>query len=205
MKALIALLAAFPVLAPGQHTRHNFTFGAGAAMPKDDLEPFFRTSPVISVTYGYRFLPYLQVEGGLDTVFGAAESDRWVPGYYGPVKIQNYQFLVPFGGRAILPLWGDRLLFYGGGGGLYMNYAEFLSQPYYGYPADCYYCTGRSGWGYYALAGASVALDEGRHFRLGVTVKRFQGETEGDYYGAVPPVRTTDSWLNILGEFTFSF
>ncbi len=186
------------------YPHHNFTFGLGAAMPKADLDPYFITRPGIEFGYGYRFARYFQADAGLDMVFGAGHVRDYLDTGFGPLRIRDRQFFIPFGGRAILPVLNGRLLFSGGGGGAYMRYAELLSQPSDYYHIDCPVCTTRDGWGYYALADVSVFLDRNKHFRVGAVAKSYRGHTEGGTISGVP-VRTNDRWLNILGEVGFSF
>jgi len=176
----------------------------GAADPKSDLSPYYAIKPAIAIGYGYRFLRYLQADVGLDMVFGAAHVRDYLNTGFGPLRIKDRQYFVPFGGRAILPLAHGRLLISGGGGGAYMRYAELLHQPSYSYRVDCPVCLSRDGWGYYALADVTGFLDRGQHFRVGVQAKSYRGDTEGDSLGGVP-VRTNDHWLNILGILGFSF
>ncbi len=183
---------------------HNFTFGVGAAEPKSELASYYVNRPGISIGYGYRFMRYLQADTGFDMVFGAAHVKDYLETGIGPLRIRDRQFFVPFGGRAILPLAGGRLLISGGGGGAYMRYAELLHQPSYDFKIDCPVCLTRDGWGYYALADVSGFVDRGQHFRVGVQAKSYRGHTEGDSLGGVP-VRTKDQWLNILGTIGFSF
>ena len=63
----------------------------------------------------------------------------------------------------------------------------------------------RSGWGYYGMAGFSVALDQAQHFRLGVTPMIYRGTTNGQGLGNVPAFETRDKWINVMAEFRFSF
>jgi hypothetical protein len=199
------LLAAQPRLHYSDYyPHHNFTFGMGDAQPRGDLEPYFVQKPLISIGYGYRFLRYLQADVGLDIVFGAAHVRDYLETDFGPLRIRDRQFFVPFGGRAILPLFSDRVQIFGGGGGAYMRYAELLRQPSSYFKIDCPVCLTRDGWGYYALAGASVFLDRGRHFSVGGLAKAYRGHTEGENLAGVPR-RTMDHWLNALGQFGFSF
>jgi hypothetical protein len=202
----LALLAA-PVLVPAQdyYPRHNFTFGLGAAQPRADLKGLFQDRPGVSFGYGYRFQRYFQADAGLETVFGAADVRDYLDTGFGPLRIRDYQFFVPLGGRAILPLFGGRLLFSGGGGGAYMRYTELLHQPSQYWNIDCPVCSSRSGWGYYALLDVSAYLDRGQHFRLGAVSKVYRGHTDGDPLAAVPGVQTRDHWVNIMGQVGFSF
>jgi hypothetical protein len=86
-----------------------------------------------------------------------------------------------------------------------MRYTELLRQPSDYFRIDCRVCNSRYGWGYYGLLGASFAFDSRQRFRLGVTAKVYQGHTDGDPLGFIPPLRTRDRWVNIFGEFGVSF
>jgi hypothetical protein len=200
-------LAAVGLHGQDYYTRHNFTFGVGAAQPRGELRSLFADSPVVNVGYGYRFYRYFQADIGLDTAFGAAGVRDFLSTAFGDLRIRDYQFMLPMGGRVVVPFAGERFQFHAGGGGAYLRYTERIRQPfqYSGYRIDCAVCSSRDGWGYYALLGANVALDRYRHFRLGVSSKVYRGHTDGDPLGAVPPLRTRDHWVNIVGEFGFSF
>jgi hypothetical protein len=184
---------------------HNFTFGVGAARPRGDLGPALTDAPAITVGYGYRFHRYFQADIGLDMAFGAADVRDYLQTGIGDLRIRDREYFLPLGGRAIIPVLGGRLQFSGGGGGAYMRYAESVRQPSDYFRVDCPVCTSRSGWGWYALVNASLAIDRGQHFRLGVTGKSYRGDTEGEPLGNVPGLRTHDKWLSIFGQFGFSF
>lgn len=204
MKLLFVLAAAVPLSAQ-YYPQHNFTLGAGAGLPRGDLRGPFADSAGLGIGYGYRFHRYFQADVGLDTLFGAAGVREFVETEIGFLRIKDYQFLLPFGGRAILPLAGGRVLVSGGGGGVYMRYSERIRQPSSYFRVDCPFCSSRSGWGSYALVGTRVALDSGRHLWLGATGKIYRGHTEGESLGSVPSIRTRDRWVNVFGEFGFSF
>ena len=205
MKTLLLLAAAGPLLAQPWYPRNNFTIGVGAGRPKAELAGPFTDSPGLSIGYGYRFRRYLQADVGLDSVFGAARVNDYLSTGYGDRRIRDYQFLIPFGARAILPLEHGRFLISGGGGGVHLRYTELLSQPSEYFKIDCRVCSSRTGWGYYGLVAATVVLDRHQHFRFGVTTKVYQGHTDGDPLGNVPGFRTRDRWVNVFGEFGVSF
>ncbi|HOK46674.1 MAG TPA: hypothetical protein PLA43_07140 [Bryobacteraceae bacterium] len=209
MKPIIFSLALAAVAgvaaAQDYYPRHNFTFGVGAAQPRADLNGLFKNSPGISFSYGYRFARNFQADAGFETVFGAADVRDFLNTEFGPVLIKDYQYFVPLGGRAILPLIGGRLLFSGGGGGAYMRYSERLRQPSDFFRIACPVCTSRSGWGYYALVDISTFVDNSQHFRVGVVSKVYRGHTNGEPLAALPGVRTRDHWVNIMGQVGFSF
>ncbi len=199
------MLAAATAGAQPDYRRHNFTLGAGAGRPQGGIRGPLGDSPGIAFGYGYRFHPNFQADAGLDVLFGAAGIRDFLDTALGPLRIRDREFLLPFGGRAILPFLNGRLQIAGGGGGAFMRYAEMLRQPGEYFRIDCPYCAARNGWGYYALVNASVALDRYQHFRLGVTAKKYRGHTSGDPLGYVPDLKTKDHWLNLFVEFGYAF
>jgi hypothetical protein len=204
---LIAAAGLLPAQIPEplSYRRHTFTVGGGAGLPRGELRPLFSDSFGLALGYGYRFHRFFQADVGVDMVIGAAGVRDYLNTDFGDRRIRDYQLLVPFGGRAILPLFHERLQFYGGGGGTHFRYFERLSQPSEYFRLDCPVCTARNGWGYYATVGMNVAVDRAQHFRLGVASRVYRGHTDGDPLGPVPGVRTRDHWVNVMGEFGFSF
>lgn len=207
MRPFVAVLAlAAPLAAQSWYPKHTFTVAAGAAQPRAHLASLLKDSALFGFGYGYRFHRNLQIDTGLDTIFYAARvRDFLDTRTFGPLRIRDYQFLIPFGARAVLPLDRGRFLVSAGGGGVRFQYTELLRQPGEYLRLDCYVCNTRGGWGYYGLVAGSVALDRHKHFRLGVTGKVYQGHTRGDPLGPFPPSRTRDRWANVMGEFGIAF
>ncbi|MDX1980506.1 MAG: hypothetical protein SFV51_09580 [Bryobacteraceae bacterium] len=212
MRNLILLggLALLPVLAAAQENyprfpKHNFTLGLGAGVPQADLRTLFDPKVGMNFAYGYRFHRNFQLDAGVDSVFGAAGVRDFVDTELGAQRIRDFQFMVPAGGRAIIPLAQGRLLLFGGGGGAYLRYQEQISQPSDYYRIACPYCTARSGWGYYATVGFQVFFDQYRRFSLTLAPKVYRGHTDGQPLGAVPALRTRDHWVNVMAQFGFSF
>jgi hypothetical protein len=202
--AAAILLVAMPVMAQAPFRKHFLSVGAGGGVPGAEVKPFLASSPVFRFGYGYRFMKNFQADAGMDTVFHAARIRDFYESDFGDLRIKDYQFLVPLGGRAVIPI--RRVMLSAGGGGAYIRYQERVRQPFgENFRIDCPVCRSRSGWGYYGLVGVSVALDRYEHFRLGVTTRVFRGRTDGDAFGSVPAIRTRDTWINTAGEFTFSF
>jgi len=202
---LLLVAAASTALGQYRYPRHNFTVGGGAGRPRGELAGLLGDSPALTVGYGYRLHRNLQVDVGLDALFGAAGIQDYLPSQFGDLRIRDYQFLIPAGMRAILPLERGRLLLSAGGGGVHMRYTELLRQPSDYFSIDCRVCSSRYGWGYYGLVGASVGLDRQQRFRFGVTAKAYQGYTNGDPLGALPGLRTRDRWVNVFGELGIGF
>ncbi len=206
-RLLLVLLMAAPVFAQIPFAKNYVTIGGGAGIPGGELKPFLDTSPVLRVGYGYRFLRNFQADIGFDTVFYAANIKDYQSTQFGDLRIRDFQFMLPLGGRAVLPLASERLLLYAGGGGAYLRYQERVRQPFSGtgYRIDCPTCRSRSGWGYYGLLGMAYALDRNQHFRIGFTTRVYRATTSGDAFGPLPAFSTKDQWVNTAAEFTVSF
>lgn len=188
-----------------RYSKHNFNIGLGAGVPQADLRGYFDPRIGLNFGYGYRFHRNFQLDAGLETVFGAAGVRDFLDTSFGPRRIRDVQYMLPVGGRAIIPVAGGRVLLFGGGGGAYLRYQEHLSQPNDYIRIDCPVCVGRGGWGYYATAGATVYLDRYRRFSLTMAPKIFRGHTSGSSIGSVPGIRTRDHWINLMPQFGFSF
>ena len=201
------LLATAPVWAQSTYKKHNFSAGAGAALPGGDLDPYLRTAPALRINYGYRFLRLFQADIGLDVGIGSARIKDFYESQFGELRIRDYQYMLPAGGRVVVPLADEKVQLYAGGGAAWLKYAERVRQPFAdsGYTIECPVCRSRSGWGTYGLVGGSVALDRAKMFRLGVTTKVYRATTDGDSFGTLPAIRTKDLWINLAGEFTISF
>lgn len=186
--------------------RNQVWASMGAALPGHDLGNVYQLAPAWGFGYGFRPLRYLQLDAGLDMAYNSAEVDYY---YYnpawGPLRVRDFQYFVPLGGRVIAPLAHGRFEIYGGGGAAYMRYAELLSQPNNYVNLGCPTCQARDGWGYYATAGFDVALDRGQHFRLGAASKVYRATTQGAPVGATPPWSTRDQWINTYLTFAFAF
>jgi hypothetical protein len=207
MRILLPLLI-FSVAAFGQgYRRHNIMVNGGAGIPRGEIRQLFSTSGGIGALYGYRFHPYFQAEAGYETLFGAADVRDFQNTPFGQLRIRDYQQFLPFGGRVIVPLKGDRIQLHAGGGGAYFRYSERIRQPFgnQGFRIDCPSCATRDGIGYYGLVGASFALDQAQHFRVGFGSKVYRGATEGDALGLAPGSRTVDRWINVYGTFGVAF
>ncbi len=202
-----AILAQFRV-GRTNYQQHSFSLGAGGGMPGGDLQPLLSARPALRLNYGYRFMKNFQADLGFDTVFHAAKVNDYYESRFGDLRIKDYQFFVPMGGRAIVPVARNRVQFHAGGGAAWMTYREQIRQPFNGdsgIRVDCPVCSSRSGWGYYALLGSTFAIDRAQIFRLGFTSKLYRGRTAGGSIGPIPEVRTHDQWLTTAAEFSVNF
>jgi hypothetical protein len=200
------MLAAVPLAAQERLTgRFSLTVGGGAGVPGQDLEGLMTDSGLLRVGFGYRFSRYLQADTGLDAVIHAAGVDFSQSTIIGNLRVRDNEYLVPFGGRVILPI--GRVELFAGGGGAYLHYAEQVSVPGGGSDNhfNCTICTSRGGWGYYATAGVMAAVDRRRRLWVGVESRGFRGRTSGDPLGSVPSVETHDQWVDTAAVLTVRF
>ncbi len=203
--ALLVTVLAIPMSAQ-YYQRHYFTIGGGGGAPGGRIGGgILDVSPALRIGYGFRFHRFFQVEGGLDTVFHAARINDYFESRFGDLRIKDYQYMVPVGGRAVVPLWRERILFSAIGGGAYLRYQEQIRQPFEDARVDCRPCRSRSGFGYYAGLGASIAMDPLRRFRLGTSIRVYRAGIGGDAFGRIPSIRTYDTWVVPTLDLTVSF
>ncbi len=203
---ILGILAlALPLAAESPYPKYNFTFGAGAGLPGGQLRGPFANSAGISAGFGYRWKKYIQADVGLDTLFGAGRVRDFVYTELGYLRIRDFQWLIPFGGRLVLPVRDGRVQLSVGGGGAYLRYSERLRQPSSYYHFECPECSSRGGWGTYGLVGGSYSLDRYQRFHVGITSKIYRGHTSGSSIGGVPAAETLDRWINVFADFTVSF
>ncbi len=170
--------------------KHMFTIGSGAAIPAGDLKQFMSPSAALRFKYGYRFTRTIQADFGLDMVIHAAginESGK-----------QDFEFMIPLGGRVILPLFSDSFEPFAGVGGAYMTYNEARGSY-------CAGCVSRGGWGFYGTAGANVALEQKKHVGLGIEAQYLKGTTSGKLLGTGVAFESKDRWLTTTLNLVFRF
>ena len=181
--------------------RNNITVGGGPAIPSSS---YLSTAPLVMVSYGYRFNRLFQADAGFEAAFGAANNQNAEATNFGPVQGGDHEFMIPMGGRVIIPSRFKRMEFSAGVGAVYLHYSETV--PNNGLVATgCYSCTSRGGWGGYWLVNASYFLDENHNFHVGTTYQFIDGTTNGQAVGNVPSFETNDRWSNLIFEFGLSF
>ena len=184
---------------------HNINVLVGPAVPLGQTGNYLGTAPFVGVGYGYRFNRLFQADAGFQMAFGAANNQGAVLTDLGTVQGGDHEFMIPLGGRIIIPQPLKRLEFSAGGGLAYLHYSETApSDPYYG-SSNCYTCTSRGGWGGYGLGSANFFLDSNHNFRVGATLQYISGKTNGDALANIPATKTTDHWMNLAFEFGLSF
>jgi hypothetical protein len=178
--------------------------GVGPAIPTGSSTNYLGTAPLVKAGFGYRFNRLFQADFGLQAAFYAANNRNAELSDFGPVQGSDHEFMIPMGGRVIIPVPFKQLEFSVGGGAVYLHYSETVPSNGY-YSSSCYSCTSRGGWGGYGLGNASYFLDENHTFRVGTTVQLISAATNGSAVGNVPALKTTDHWVNVIVEFGLSF
>jgi hypothetical protein len=180
----IALLfVGLSIFAHAQSDLHNsFVFSGGTAIP---AKGYYDTGVSLGATYGYRVLPFLQLEAGFMT---ASQLIPEIRGANYDVKPDDRQIWVPFGVRGILPV-RNRVELSAVAGGLYEHSSGFAA------PYGNVNSTG--GWGWHAGAGTAVALDHGHHFWIGGSSRFFFANTNHGF--------THERWFIISGDLGVRF
>lgn len=104
--------------------RNNITAGVGPAIPVGSSRTYLETAPIVMVSYGYRFSHLFQLDAGLEAAFGAANNQNAELTNFGPVQGGDHEYMVPMGGRVIIPSRFTRMEFSAGGGAAYLHYSE---------------------------------------------------------------------------------
>src|SRR5512134_3979548 len=77
--------------------RHNITAGLGIAMPRQELQPGYQNAFGWTIGYGYRPIPYLQIDPGYEASYNAADVDEFYnQPTFGPLRIRDFQTFIPF-------------------------------------------------------------------------------------------------------------
>lgn len=208
LSLLMILLAAATIQPSASQSfqRHHITAGLGAGIPGKDLSNVYNNAVSWTFGYGFRPIQYLQADFGLDTVYNAARVNEFLNNpQFGFVRIRDFEFMMPVGGRVVLPLADGKYQIYAGGGAAYLRYTERLRQPSQFFNIACPICQARSGWGHYFLMGGDVSLTSGGALRFGVTSRIYQGSTDGPSVGQIPAVETRDRWVNTYVHLSLSF
>src|SRR5579863_5242714 len=128
--------------------RNNITVGVGPAIPVGNSTTYLSTAPFFGAGYGYRFNRWFQADAGFQVAFGAASNQNAEQTDLGPVQGGDHEYMIPLGGRIIIPTPFKRIEVSAGGGAAYLHYSETAPSNGY-YQNNCYTCTSRGGWGGY--------------------------------------------------------
>jgi hypothetical protein len=129
--ALVTACVAGRAQETGFH-RNHVAVGIGPAIPTGNTGNYLGTAPMVNLRYGYRFNRLLQGDAGFAFLWGAANNQNAVITDLGQVQGGDHEFMLPLGGRIILPLPFKPIEASVGGGGIYLHYSETApSNPYY--------------------------------------------------------------------------
>ena len=184
--------------------RYNIVVGVGPAIPTGYSTNYLSTAPLVKAGFGYRFTRLLQADFAFQAAFHAANNQNAELSNFGQVQGSDHEFMIPMGGRLIIPAPFKRMEFSLGGGAVYLHYSETVPSGGY-YSSSCYTCTSRGGWGGYGLGNASYFLDDNHNFRVGATFQYIAAKTNGQAVGNIPALKTTDHCAVLAIEFGLSF
>lgn len=202
---LVACSAVLPAQSNDETWHHyNADFGVGPAIPVGSSTNYFSTAPLVVVRFGYRLNRWFQADVGGEFAFGAANNQNVEQSALGPVQGGDHEFMVPMGGRVFIPTHFDKFEVSAGVGAAYLHYSETVPSNEF-VANQCFSCTSRDGWGGYGLANVNYFLDGNRNFSVGTTLQYIIGHTSGPPVGAVPGLKTTDHWVNLMFDFGVSF
>jgi hypothetical protein len=184
--------------------RHNIAVGLGPAIPVGNTTNYLSAAPLLNIAYGYRLKRWFQADIALQLAFGAANNQNAEISDFGPVQGGDHEYMIPLGGRFIIPQPIKKIEVSAGGGAAYLHYSETI--PNAGQiGVNCYSCTSRGGWGGYGLANVKYFLNDGHNFSAGTTLQFIAASTNGQAVANIPAVATTDHWVNAIFEFGLSF
>jgi hypothetical protein len=105
----------------GDFYRNNIKAGIGPGIPVGSATAYLDAAPLVSIGYGYRFNRFLQADAGFQTAFGAASNQNIEATNLGYVRGGDREYMVPLGGRVIVPTPLSRIELSAGGGAAYLH------------------------------------------------------------------------------------
>ncbi len=156
----------------------RLTVGLGSARPTGTSN--LDSGTALELNFGYRYTRYIQADFGLETSFN--KDHRLFPGRMNTGASTATNFLVPAGARIIVPIGNGRIEPSFGLGGVYRYDKRATLQQHQG--------------GVYGLGSVSYALDSQQRHRVGVSLR---------YFNIMSVGRPHPQWVNIFGEYTFSW
>ncbi len=196
------------------HWKNSLFVGSGMAVPGGGSKQYMFKSALVRLGYSRRLSDHFQADMSLDAIVHGAHVKSREMTSVGKVEIRDNEYLVCFGGRAVLPL-GSRFEFFSGGGGAYMRYSEEAGLPSgitviswggpYSVNIDCPTCKSRAGWAYYGTAGGNVVFDRRRRVWLGLELRLIKGTTSGDPLGSGSRFDTREQWVGTTVNLRYDF
>jgi hypothetical protein len=179
-------------------------FNVGGLNPGGDLQGKFSTAPGAGFNLGTGVHRHFQLDAGFDAGTGAAGVSRTINTTGGPRSVGDTEYFVPLGARFVLPLFRERLLLSGGGGGAYISYTE-TPKAGANEVVICTSCVSRSGGGAFEVAQIKVMLDKQRRFGVGSTTRWYQASSKGGALGTNLQGNSKDRWTTVAGTLGFHF
>ena len=185
----VVFVACLPAAA--QEYWHHVTGTVGGLVPHAGWQTSdFKTAPLVSIDYGFRFSRHGQWDTGIDIAFATRRpvlpgtsipADRVVPSA-AEVGDQRHNIYIPrMGYRIVAPLMNDRVETYVAFGGAHTLFKPNLA--------------GRQSWLVYGQLGGNIALDSNGRYRAGMMVRWYRD----------PIGRPVQQWIAVGGEISYSW
>jgi hypothetical protein len=215
LTACALLIAAPPALAQSpsgeaEYYRLAMEFRGGAASPAIAFAGIDEkwspgSAATLGVNFGLRAARWLQLDIGLDGVFGAFGADGTINTTGGVRRVTDRETLFSVGSRLILPSPGDQVLLSIGAGSAYVHYGEVAAaqsnETIIGFNGGS-----RSGRGAYLFVQLEVAAGRMSPVTVGFRAGSMAVTTNGTDVGRFPGgFETEDSWPMFLGTVTYRF
>jgi hypothetical protein len=178
----------FSLMSPAQEVsstpfkKGGIEFGGDYFRPSGSSSGLFSSAGAGYMAINFRPLRNLQIDA-VQADFIAAKNDRltliqFQDGTYAWRQIQGHPSLIAFGGRFVLPLMHEKVLFSAGGGwsGIQVNEAI---KSYPNEQGSCVSCEFHRGWGPTEIAELMFFPGDQRNVGVGFHVRGVQAITNG--------------------------
>jgi hypothetical protein len=144
------LLLVFAIILPAtaQEYWHRVTGSVGSFIPASGSDTSgFKSAPVLSVDYGFRYSRHGQFDAGVDAAFASRNS------------VRTNVYVPRVGYSVVVPVWDERVEAIIGAGGAYSFFKPKIAQQ---------------SWLVYGQFGGNYALDPDRRYRAGMMVRWYR-------------------------------
>jgi hypothetical protein len=197
MRQLILVLACtsfatFVSAQTAEFQRNHSTVGVGPPILVGNAADHLITAPLLSAESGYRFTWVLRSDVGVEIALGGADRQSAVQTRLGALQSGGHDYMIPFGGRYVMPSPLTRIEFPVGGGAGHLRHSETT-------PAS------RGGWGGYGFGNAGYLFGHNQNLHVGTTFEFIAPSSDGQTIAYVPAARATDGWSNLYLEIGVRF
>ncbi len=162
--------------------------------PDGNRQKLFKSTFLEGTHFGCRPIRYAQIDAGLDVGLGVAGKRKASVSRYEQKELSDLIFMAPVGVRGVAPLFDERLLISGGGGGNWVSNLQYRGD-FDEAGKLCDPCSSRHGWGRYGVAQVLYVFGESRRIGLGATARWTQAKLSPGWLPSYGARGIGDSWL----------